>query len=169
MMRKISLLMVVLFISFLGYSQSYQTALGAKWGNVGGGFSYGYGLNIKHFFAGSNALEATVGLGRHHFNAQALYEWQKELDQSIGLDWYVGLGGTLGTWRGEWDDHPVFGDGYNRGFYLGANAVVGLDWNLERITSLPLGLALDVGPYLGVINSGYWGWNGAFAIRYIIN
>lgn len=169
-MKRILLVLFVALFGLSAQSQSYQTAIGLKGGNVGGGVAGGGGLNIKHFFAGNNAVEATVGLGQYHFNAQALYEWQHGLDESIGLDWYVGLGGTVGSWRGNWkyDYHPVYGDKYNRGFYLGANGAIGLDWNLESVVNLPLDIALDIGPYFGIINSGAWGWGGGFAIRYIL-
>lgn len=168
-MKKIGVLLFVSMFAFLVHGQSYQTAIGLKGGNVGGGTIGGGGLNIKHFFAGSNAVEATVGLGRYHFNFQALYEWQKGLDESIGLDWYFGLGGTIGSWRGTWNNHPVYGGDYNSGFYLGGNAVIGLDWNLESILNIPIDMALDTGPYIGIINSGVFGWGGGFAIRYILN
>lgn len=167
-MRKLITVLFISVFTLFAYSQSYQTAIGVKGGNVGGGIAGGGGLNIKHFFAGNNAIEATVGLGRYHFNAQALYEWQHGLDESIGLDWYLGLGGTVGSWRGNWVNHPVYGSSYNSGFYLGANGAVGLDWNLEKVLNLPLDIAVDVGPYFGIINSGAWGWGGGFALRYIL-
>tara|TARA_B100000508_G_scaffold137355_1_gene131547 strand:+ start:59620 stop:60126 length:507 start_codon:yes stop_codon:yes gene_type:complete len=167
-MKRVLVVLSISMLTLFSYGQSYQTAIGLKGGNVGGGVAGGGGFNIKHFFAGSNAIEATVGLGRYHFNAQALYEWQHGLDESIGLDWYVGLGGTVGSWRGTWTNHPVYGNTYSRGFYLGANGAVGLDWNLESVLNLPLDIAVDVGPYFGIINSGAWGWGGGFALRYIL-
>lgn len=168
-MKKLGVVVFVMICSLFASGQSYETAIGAKFGNVGGGLDGGPGLNIKHFFAGSNAIEATVGLGRYHFNAQAMYEWQHGLDESIGLDWYLGLGGTVGSWRGKWTSHPVYGGDYSTGLYLGANGAIGLDWNLESVLNLPIDIALDIGPYFGIINSGAWGWGGGFAIRYILN
>ena len=165
-MRKFVFIVFVLCLTSIAQGQSYQTAIGIKGGNVAGGLEGGGGLNIKHFFSGSNAIEATVGLGRYHFNLRALYEWQKGLDESIGLDWYVGIGAAVGSWRGKWATHPVHG--YNSGFYIGGVANIGLDWNLQRVANLPLDIALDTGPYIGLINSGSVGWGGGFAIRYIL-
>lgn len=149
-------------------AQTYKTAIGLKGGNVGGGTLGGGGINIKHFIGGSSALEGTVGFGVYHFNFQGLYEWQASLDESLGLDWYFGVGATVGTWRGSWTSHPVYGGSYNSGMYLGGNAVIGLDWNLERQLGIPIDLALDTGPYIGIINSGIFGWGGGFAVRYIL-
>jgi len=165
-MKKFALTLMILLSFTFGYSQTYQTAIGVK--GLGGGHYGGGGINLKHFIAGPNALELTVGGGNRHLNAQLLYEWQHSTDLAEGLDWYVGLGGTVGTWRNGYY-HPVHDDYYyKRGLYLDVNAVIGLDWNLEPVIDIPLGLAVDVGPSIGLINSRLWGWGGAFAIRYIL-
>jgi hypothetical protein len=155
-----------LFFTLTAFSQSYTTAIGLKGGNSGGYFGSG-GINLKHFIAGSNALELTVGGGSNHLRAQLLYEWQKSIDAVDGLDWYVGLGGTVGTWSGSYV-HPNGKWTHERGLYLGAVGVVGLDWNLDPVIGIPLNVAIDAGPYVGIINSGNFGWGGAFAIRYIL-
>ncbi|MDX1651227.1 MAG: hypothetical protein R3277_01970 [Brumimicrobium sp.] len=168
MIKKYTL--AVLFVSsfLIGFSQSYQTAIGVKGGGYGGGHLSGGGINFKHFLSGPNAIEATAGGGSNHFHLQVLYEWQKSTGWADGLDWYLGIGGTIGTWRTGYY-HPVHDDFYyNSGFYLGANGVIGLDWNLEPALGVPIGLALDAGPSIGIINSRLWGWGGGFAIRYII-
>lgn len=158
-------MLVWLMMSVVAFGQSYTTAIGVKGGNSGSYFGSG-GLNLKHFIAGSNALEVTVGGGTNHLRAQVLYEWQKSTNFD-GLDWYVGVGGTVGTWGRDYI-HPNGKWTHNRGLYVGAVAVVGLDWNLDPVIGIPLNIALDAGPYVGIINSGNFGWGGAFALRYIL-
>lgn len=150
----------------VAHGQSYTTAIGLKGGNTGGVYGTG-GINLKHFIAGSNALELTVGGGNNHLRAQLLYEWQKSLDGVDGLDWYIGLGGTVGFWNKD-IVHPNGKWTYNSGMYIGGAAVIGLDWNLDPVIGIPLNLALDTGPYIGIINSNRFGWGGGFAIRYIL-
>lgn len=161
--------MTFLFLTLIGfsYSQSYTTAIGIKGGNSGGIGYGGGGLNLKHFIGGKNALEFTVGGGNNHIRGQVLYEWQNDIGEVQGLEWYLGVGGSIGLWSSDYP-HPNGKDNYNRGLYLGANGVVGLDWNLEPSTGVPIGLALDTGPYIGLINSGFFGWGGGLALRYIL-
>lgn len=167
-MKKILFLIAIIGTFSFGFSQSYTTAIGLKGGNAAGGAFGGGGINLKHFISGKNALEVTVGGGSNHLRGQLLYEWQNSTGIANGLDWYLGIGGSVGTWSNSYI-HPNDKYSYNRGLYLGANGVVGLDWNLEGETGVPIGIALDVGPYIGIINSNRIGWGGAFALRYILN
>lgn len=147
---------VFILFPFLSSAQAYTTSVGLK-----GGF-FGWGaINGKHFISGSNALEATVGGGRNFTWFELLYEWQSATDLVDGLDWYIGAGGALGTWRKNYDF-----DDFNSGFHLGARAVAGLDYTFS---SIPLNLGLDTGPYLSLINGPGFGWHGGFAVRYILN
>ena len=164
-MKYIIFLFAVIGTFSFGFSQSYTTAIGFKGGNSAGGAFGGGGLNLKHFISGKNALEITLGGGSNHLRGQLLYEWQNNTGITEGLDWYIGLGGSVGTWS-NFNDHPKYG--YDRGLYLGANGVIGLDWNLEGETGIPIGMAIDLGPYIGIINSSRIGWGGAFALRYIL-
>lgn len=165
-MKKILFLVAIIGTFSIGFSQkSYTTAIGLKGGNAGGGPFGGGGLNLKHFINNQNALEVTLGGGSNHLRGQLLYEWQNKTGISGGLDWYIGIGGSIGAWSKE-TIHPNYK--YSRGLYIGANAVVGLDWDLERLTGFPIGIAADTGPYIGIINSSSFGWGGAFAVRYIL-
>ena len=166
-MKKILFLLAVIGTFSFGYAQSYTTAIGLKGGNAAGGALGGGGLNLKHFISGKNAIEITIGGGSNHLRGQVLYEWQNSTGIADGLDWYLGVGGSVGTWSQSYS-HPSNNFHYDRGLYLGANGVVGLDWNLEPATGVPIGIAMDVGPYIGIINSSRIGWGGAFALRYIL-
>ncbi|WP_417266194.1 hypothetical protein [Brumimicrobium sp.] len=169
-MRKIAMLTSLLMLSFFSYGQTYQNAIGLKGMNAGGGPFGGGGVNFKTFIGGKNALEFTVGGGPYHISGQALYEWQNPTGWTNGFDWYLGVGPSLGVWGSSdhWhydDDH----DYYKKGFHLGVDGVIGLDFNIKPNTGVPLGFAVDTGPYIGLINSPYFGWGGSIAVRYIIN
>lgn len=168
-LKRLLVLSLVSMLSLFSYGQTYKHAIGLKGMNVGGGALGGGGVNFKTFIGGKNALEFTVGGGPFHFAGQALYEWQNPTGWTDGFDWYIGLGGSLGAWSSshDWDD-DIYDDHYKSGFYLGADGVVGLDFNIEPNTGVPIGFAVDTGPYVGIINSRYFGWGGAFAVRYII-
>ena len=163
-MKKILLILAITSLATISWSQNHRTSIGLKGGSgigLGGG-----GINLKHFLSGSNAIEVTLGGGHRNIRAQVLYEWQKSTGLAEGLDWYIGVGGDVGAWSGKYN-HPVHGD-YNRGLYLGAVAVLGLDWNIKNLTDVPLDFAIDTGPHIGLLNSGGFGWGGAFAIRYVL-
>ena len=166
-MRKVLLLFVSFLIGSVVVSQNHQMSIGVKGGNIAGGIAGGGGLNFKTFIGGNNALEFTVGGGNNHLRGSMMYEWQNATGIVDGLDWYLGVGGVIGTWNKggsavneNWK--------YEQGLYLGAIGAIGLDWNLDPLIGIPIDLAIEMGPYIGVINSGGFGWGGSGAIRYVI-
>jgi hypothetical protein len=166
-MRKIVLVVIGVFMLTFGFSQNHQMSIGLKGGNAAGGRLGGGGLNFKTFIGGNNALEFTVGGGSNHLRGSVMYEWQNSTGIADGLDWYIGIGGAVGTWNNTYV-HPNGKWTYNQGLYLGAVAAIGLDWNLDPLIGLPIDLAFDMGPYIGIINSVGFGWGGSGALRYVI-
>lgn len=168
----------LLMLTTFSYAQSYGSGIGVKALSPGGGPFGGAGVNFKTFIGGGSALDLTVGGGNHHLTGQLLYEWQRETGWTNGMDWYIGVGGTLGLWSKDYyhdwdhDDHKHkhnHNHKYESGFFFGADAVIGLDFNLKPNTGIPIGISLEAGPSVGIINSGGFGWNSALAVRYIIN
>lgn len=159
--------LITITLATTSFGQSYKTAIGLKGGSIGGLAFGGGGVNLKHFIGGKNALEFTVGGGVNHIRGQVLYEWQNNISAVDGLAWYIGAGGSVGAW-GNSHYHPVRDVTYSSGLYLGANAVGGVDWSIEPLTSVPLDFAVDMGPYVGIVNSNVFGWGGSFAVRYIL-
>ena len=149
------LIILSIALSFSCFSQHYETAIGIKAGGHGGGFA---GINLKHFVSNKNALEVTLGGSNRHIRADILYEWQNATGVAENLDWYIGIGGAAGSWS-------TSGGKHQRGLYILGSAVLGLDYTLPIV---PINIAFDTGPYVGVINSKTFGWGGAFGIRYII-
>lgn len=154
---------LVVFSCGVLFSQQYTSAIGVKGGSVHSRSGFG-GLNFKHFIAGSNAIELTASAGVGNFRFQALYEWQKSTGWEDGLDWYLGVGGGLGSWRNNYLA-PGHSSKYSNGFFLRGVAVIGLDYTFS---DLPINLALDTGPSVGIINTYSFGWGGGFAIRYVL-
>lgn len=177
-MKKLLLFTSIIMLATFSYAQSYGSGVGIKSLSPGGGPYGGIGVNFKTNIGGGSALDMTFGGGSHHLAGQLLYEWQRETGWTPGLDWYIGIGGTLGIWSKsyyyDWDDDDYYkykykNHKYQSGFFLGVDAVIGLDFNLEPNTGIPIGLSLEAGPSAGLVNSGGFGINSALAIRYIIN
>ena len=143
-MKKI-LLTAFLFLAFsiCSWSQQYKTAVGIK-----GGYPSLGGLDIKHFLRSGFAVEGTIGGFSGTMLISALIEVQKSLPEPTGLDWYVGVGPTLGISSGT--------------FLFAANGVIGVDYTFQ---DFPLNLSLDTGPVLSLSPIGF-GWGGGLAIRY---
>ena len=165
-MKKLLLFVNILMLATLSYGQSYGSGIGLKSITSDGPFG-GFGINYKTAIGGGSALDLTVGGGSNHLAAQLLYEWQKETGWTNGLDWYIGVGGTLGAWSSKyyWNDINY----YDRGLFLAADAVIGLDFNLKPNTGVPIIISLEAGPSIGVINSRNFRINSALILRYIIN
>lgn len=152
----------LLFLAFQINAQTYTSAIGIKTGSFArGGFG---GLNFKHFISSENALEITVGGWDNYWRAQVFFEWQKPTGWTENLDWYIGLGGGIGAWsKNYWA--PGQQDKLNSGLFIIGSGVIGLDYTLPGI---PINLALDTGPNVGIINARGFGWGGGLAIRYVL-
>ena len=154
-MKKLFILSLLISISSFSYSQHYETALGVKGGYTGWGFG---GLNLKHFLVPKTALEITLGGSGHQLRSDILFEYQNATGFYKGLEWYVGAGASVGTWRkGVYD--------FDKGLFLVGIVAVGLDFKFQLT---PISLALETGPTHGLINARGFGWSGAFAIRYVL-
>jgi hypothetical protein len=56
-------------------------------------------------------------------------------------------------------------DKYSAGLFIVGTGVIGLDYTIPGI---PINIALDTGPLVGIINTRGFGWGGGFAIRYVL-
>ena len=159
---KIFSVVLMMFVSGLTFSQNYQTGIGLKGsavGRVGGA-----GINVKHFIGGGLALDATVGGGANNLRFDLLAQWHAPTGIVPKLDWYLGAGGMLGFWSSS----VTIGNNNvsNSGMYIIGQGVAGLDYTFSEI---PLNISLELGPHLGLINAGGFGFGGALAVRYVLN
>ncbi len=159
-MKKVLVTLLLAVSCIYSNAQEYNTAIGFK-----GAFPGWGALSVKHFFAGQSAIEGNLGIGRNAFWLQLLYERNQSIAGAEGLDWYWGVGGDLGAWDHYYFDRYYHDRVYNGDFFLGADAVVGLEYTIPTV---PLNFALDVGPTLRVLpyTSLYFG--ASFAIRFAI-
>lgn len=159
------ILLFSLALSLPLHSQEYKTAVGLKGGSMSARSGFG-GLNLKHFLSGSNAIELTASTGRGNARIHGLYEWQNQTGWEDGLDWYVGIGGGVGFWRSGFWNSASNKHNFNSGLYLLGSAVIGLDYTFSDI---PVNVAIDSGPSVGILNTYGFGWGGGLAVRYVIN
>lgn len=156
-MRTVLLASFFLLFSVFSTAQSYTTAIGLKGGSLGWGYG---GVNLKHFFAGNLAVDATLGGGLNYLQSSVLLEWQHDTGITPGLEWYFGFGAITGGRSGNFN---VLNKNYTTGFFLSARGVVGLEYIVQEI---PINVALDLGPHFGIINNNRIGFGSAVAIRY---
>ncbi|POY37982.1 hypothetical protein C3K47_05510 [Solitalea longa] len=122
---------VLLFAATTVKAQSYTTALGARIGTESG-------ITLKHFIKSKAALEGILAFDHHSFDITGLYEVQGNAFSEPGLDWFVGGGAHIGSFRyhhNDYDDHAVkFGLDGILGLeytFAGAPINVGVDWKPE--------------------------------------
>ena len=134
-------------------AQVKGNAIGLRMANEGSGGELSFHTGLGK----ANRLELDLGLNHWDdkwnnthsgYELTGVYQWVGGLNQiATGLNWYVGLGGTLGT--------------YTSNFGLGVVGQLGLEYNFN----IPLQISLDWRPTL--FNSYYtnYGSNG-LSIRY---
>ncbi len=125
--KKSILTILLISIICLLQAQSYKNALGLR---IGGNSDIGgVGVDYKHFFNESNAVNITfafkdpVGLG-------ATYQVHKSLNQLEGLQWFYGGGAYLSFSKpnGGFGLLGHIGLEYN---FTGVPINIGLDWKPE--------------------------------------
>lgn len=114
-------------------AQDYKNAIGGRFGSANG-ISFKTGLNNK-------AMLELIGNFRSSNNVDylrltALYEVYNPIGGAPGLNWYYGVGGTIGSYKVKHYEGKV---------YLGANGVLGLDYKFK---DAPINLSLDWIPTL---------------------
>lgn len=114
-------------------AQDYRHALGGRFGTANG-------LTFKTFVAGNRAWDLILNFrdNRNYssFRFTGLYEIHNPINGAPGLNWYYGVGGTVGTfkWKHDRDDNDV---------YVSADGVLGLDY---KFNGAPINVALDWKP-----------------------
>lgn len=146
MKKVLAILLVCFTVSFAIHAQ--DKAIGLKLGTS-------TLISGQMAMSDANRIEANLGLG-WGFSSVGLsgyYEWTNPLDK-LGADfsWFYGGGVDLSI-----------GSGY---LNLGVGAIVGLEYNLESVTNIPLQLTLDATPTLNIIGRSRFGSDVCIGIRY---
>ncbi len=142
---------IVILVSVSMHAQDIsKNALGLRLGDSGG---FGTEITYQRALGNSTRLELDLGWrNRRNFNNKgydddaiklaALYQWVMNIDG--GFNWYVGVGGGLGTYGYDLDN-----DRYNDTFVFAAGDI-GIEYNFP----IPLLISLDFRPEFG--GNGYY-------------
>ncbi|MGV8945602.1 MAG: hypothetical protein ACOH1N_04180 [Lutibacter sp.] len=142
---------IVIGLVFTAQAQKIsKNALGLRLGDSGG---FGTEITYQRALGSNNRLELDLGWrNRKDFNHNgydddaiklaALYQWVMNIDG--GFNWYVGVGGGLGTYGYDYNN-----DHYNNTFAFAAGDI-GIEYNFD----FPLLLSLDFRPEFG--GGGYY-------------
>lgn len=167
-MKKIILSAIMLIgLAFSAQAQEIsKNALGLRFGDNGG---FGGELSYQRALSQDNRLELDLGWRNRDYNKDGyddnavkltgLYQWVMNIDG--GFNWYVGVGGGVGSYSRDYYDNR----NYNDGVYAFAAGDIGIEYNFP----IPLLISLDFRPEVGG-NNGYYknnyGSDVALALRY---
>ncbi len=157
-MRKLFITCIaVLFIAVAVDAQDYRTGIGFRGG-------YYNGLTVKHFLASEKAVEGLLVMPPWGgFLLTGLYEIHGPAFNVSGLNYYYGVGGHLGQWRGKTGEKHYNAD--KNYTVLGIDGILGIEYNFGE---LPFNVSLDFKPALN-LTGGYLYYPDEFAlsIRYV--
>jgi len=165
-MKKLILSGIILIgLAFTAQAQEIsKNALGLRLGDNGG---FGTEITYQRALGGNNRLELDLGWrNRKNFNHNGydddaiklagLYQWVMNIDS--GFNWYVGVGGGLGTYSYN-NNNEHFND-----TFAFAAGDIGIEYNFD----IPLLISLDFRPEFG--GNGYYknnyGSDVAVGIKY---
>jgi len=178
---KLTLIFIVLSISFIVNGQDYRTAIGVRLG------TFEDGITLKHFVNSQGALEGILSFGYRSFLITGLYEKHQPFPNAPGLSWFFGGGAHVGFYK---DGYYYYYYHYHHGTYVVGNGVVydqfgnvvyyygpgysstdvGLDFILGmeyKFQKAPITLGLDVKPFVDFVTGGpYFFWDGALTARF---
>lgn len=166
-MRTIKTLSIVVALTALAWvatadtasAQQYRTAIGLRAGTSAG-------FDVKHFVNRYNAIEGLVESRWNGVNFVGLYEWQKGPIDSNGIEWFIGVGGHIGTWNTR-HYNPWFNEPYPRSYHVaGVDGIIGLEYTFRDV---PINLAVDYRPSFNITEyTGFWLDNVGLSVRYAI-
>jgi hypothetical protein len=157
-MKKLIITSLIAFcIVSVSIAQDYRTGVGVR-----GGFESG--LTVKHFTREKSAYEFILASRWRGFEVTGLYEVHNQAFDAERLKWFVGFGGHVGFWNGDYT-YKYWGDQGTNYTVAGIDGILGLEYSFKEV---PFNLSLDWKPAFNFIGySGFWGDGGALSIRYI--
>lgn len=148
MKKVILILMLCCSFGIIRAQSSATHALGIR---LGGSDGAGAEISYQQFIGGNNRIEADLGFfddgWKDGFKFTLLYQWVGNIDG--GLNWYVGLGGSIGGWNV--DEFNPGHDEESDGFFLDFDGDLGIEYNFP----IPIQLSLDLRPEFGLINDDF--------------
>lgn len=154
---KVLTLFVALTFAQAAYSQTYNSAIGLR-------FGYPTSVSYKKFFKGSTAFEGIVGFrgytGYSWINIAAALQKHNAISSTEGLSWYYGAG--AGVYLYSFDFATT-----ESSTSFGVSGYLGLDY---KFADIPLNLSVDWVPtfFLSGYGSGFGGGYGGLSARYVL-
>jgi hypothetical protein len=152
------LLIIILIVSCLSMkAQSYQTALGVRFGGLSNG------ITLKHFVSSASALEGIVSMGNRTFIVTGLYELHSSVDNSKLFKFYYGAGAHIGFFQdGGYYNY------YNHYYYtnqtvVGIDGIIGLGY---KFNTAPINVGMDFKPFMDFNTGSNFYFDGGLSIRY---
>jgi hypothetical protein len=161
-MKKLVLTALMLIgLAMSSNAQDRRNAIGLRLGDNNG---FGGEVSYQRYFSDANRLEVDLGWRDSNdydgFKLTGVYQWIFNIEG--GFNWYVGVGGGLGTW--DYGDHIPGPDNDDSGTFLFAAGDIGIEYNFD----IPLQLSLDFRPEV-YFSDGFdenFGPDIALGIRY---
>ena len=145
---------ILIIASTQVYSQYYQSGVGLRLGNASG-------ITAKAQLGSHTYIEGLLTVRWDGFNVTALGELARPFPDTPGLNWYYGIGASLGFW----DDPANSDDGTE--LNIGAVTIIGMEYTFEEV---PINLAIDWKPYFIVLTSPRFEFDEfALSVRYVIS
>lgn len=118
-------------------AQSYDNAIGGRFGAANG-------VTFKTTLGGNKMVDLIANFRSNSsyswFRFTGLYEIYNPINDVQGLNWYYGIGGTLGSVKNKFFDESDL--------YLGLDGVLGLDY---KFADAPINISLDWKPAIGLV------------------
>lgn len=131
--------------AFSGFSQNIsKNALGLRLGSNDG---FGGEISYQRKLSSDNRLELDLGFRNSNdvnaFKVAGLYQWVMPIEKNF--NWYVGVGGGLGSWSYNKNQYK------DSGTFFFAAGDIGIEYNFD----IPLQISLDFRPELYANTNGY--------------
>ena len=153
--KKLLIVVILIAISTAISAQNYKTGIGARVG-------FFNGLTVKHFVNRNNAVEGILNFRWDGVIITGLYEWQYQLPNAQGFEYYLGVGGHIGIFDDyEWDDDD---DDDDASTIVGLDLIIGLEYTFPQA---PFTIGLDYKPAFNFIGDNHvWADGLALNLRF---
>jgi len=147
------------------YGLSYKSFLSEKLAVEALFSSRYYGRNYGYYTGNGKKPKYWANASGPGATLTALLEYHLPFPDVKELQWYIGGGIHIGSWKG-YTDHPYYPEDRNY-FTMGVDFIIGMEY---QFTEVPIVLALDFKPafdFVGATRS--WADEAALSIRFLLD
>lgn len=163
-MKKLALLLLTIGCIAFSNQEVKAQATGTDYKNaIGGRFGVANGVTFKHFMNRRDALDFILNFRSKRndyssFRLTGLYEIHNPIQNAAGLQWYYGVGGSIGSYTYKGNNNR------DSDVYLSIDGVLGLDYKFD---GAPINIALDWKPSFDITpNQGLYFDGVGLSIRF---